>query len=119
MANKMYLPESVQEQVNKFIDVARSSGFFEDEIEIPVGYSGNAEIHLWNFVGEVYLSKFLSGDETLLTEEQALEVLSRSITQANLDSLLDQGLIDCIEDEHGEMVYWATDKVKEGLNDIE
>jgi hypothetical protein len=40
-------------------------------------------------------------------------ILTKTIIQTNLDSLMGEKLIDGIENEHGEMVYWVTDKGKE------
>lgn len=113
MAKKVHLPDSVRERVEEFVNVTKTIGFFDDPLDIPEGYKENGEIHLWNNAAEHYLSNFISGNEDkLLTEDQALEILNKTIINTNLDSLMDQGLIDGIENEDGEMVYWATDEGK-------
>jgi hypothetical protein len=46
-----------------------------------------------------------------LDAEELEKITSTAITQTHLNSLLSKGLIDGVENEHGEMVYFAT---KEG-----
>jgi hypothetical protein len=41
------------------------------------------------------------------------KITSTAITQAHLNSLLSKGLIDGVENENGEMVYFATEKGKQ------
>ena len=113
MATKMQFPDSVREQVEKFVSVTKSVGYFDDPLDFPPDYREAGEIHLWNLAGAEYLSNFIAGKEgSLLSEDQALKVLNETMIQTNLDSLMDQGLIDGIENEDGEMVYWATEKGK-------
>jgi len=118
MAKKVHLPDSVREQVEKFVSVTIESGFLDDPIEIPQDYKEAGEIHLWNNAAEYYLSNFIAGNEDqLLSEDQALEILNKTIVHTNLESLLDAGLIDGIENENGEMIYWATEKGKKRANE--
>ena len=52
------------------------------------------------------MKSFLNGEELLFNESEFEEMLQKSIIASCLDSLLDQNLIDTIEDEHGENVFW-------------
>jgi predicted transcriptional regulator len=118
MAEKIKFPDKIQEKIELFLEATKQSGLFENEYEIPKGYSQVAQTHLWNMVGEMLISKFISGDDYTLTESQATEVITHTILQTNLDSLMDSGLIDGIENENGEMVYFTTNKGKDTLKDM-
>ena len=83
-------------------------------INFPPKTKDNAKSHLWNYVGEILVTKFIEGsEENSVTEDEMEVILTKTIIQTNLDSLMGEKLIDGIENEHGEMVYWVTDKGKE------
>ena len=110
---KSKFPDSVQEQITKFVNALEEDQFFDDPISFPPNSKEIAMIHLWNYVGEALLSKFITGSEDLITEDEMDKILMNTVVQTNLDSLMKDGLIDGIENEDGEMVYWMTEKGKD------
>jgi hypothetical protein len=48
----------------------------------------------------------------LLEEEEILDAMNFSYTEYHLQSLQDKGLIDCIDNEEGETIWFATEKGK-------
>lgn len=110
---KVNFPESIQDPLNKFVNIVTEEGFFDDPQEIPPNYVEQAKINLWNITGEELLCKFISGSDYLFNEDEVSKILTTTIIQTNLDSLMDEKLIDGIEDENGEMKYWPTEKGKE------
>ena len=114
---KTKFPLSVQERVEKFVQALEEDEFFNDPLSFPPNSEEMAKIHLWNFVGEALLSRFIAGSDEMVTEDEMDKILMNTIIQTNLDSLMKDDLIDGIENEHGEMVYWVTDKGKKVYKD--
>ena len=102
---RMNFPQPVEDVIDTVVQELTNLGFFSDP-NIPEGYTSNCEIHLRNYTGEVLMKSFLNGEELLFNESEFEEMLQKSIIASCLDSLLDQNLIDTIEDEHGENVFW-------------
>jgi hypothetical protein len=48
-----------------------------------------------------------------LTPEKLTEIVLTITTQTHINSLMRQGLVDGVEDENGEMIYFPTEKGKE------
>jgi hypothetical protein len=109
---KMVFPQSVEDYLTELINAIDGLDFFKSP-EIPEGYENNAKVHFWNLSGEFVLNKFIDGNDLLLNDVELEDSLNRSIIGACLDSLLDQGMINTIENEEGENVFWITDKGKE------
>jgi hypothetical protein len=109
VTEKMILPQDVELRTNEIIDAITETGFF-DCPDIPKGYEDNARLHLYNSIGGKLLEQFLNGGEDVLlvSESEFEQILSYALIQTCLDSLLDEKLIDTIENEHGENVYWLT-----------
>lgn len=120
MAQKVLFPESVQERLTKFECILTEEGFFDNEDDFPKDMKETAKVHLWNILGEVFITKFIEGkDDYLITEDEMNKVLTTTIIQTNLDSLMTENLIDGIEDENGEMRYWVTPKGKDICKDMD
>lgn len=114
VTQKIVFTESVQDALVKFYEAVDEIGFFDDPIEIPEDCVEQAKTNLWNIAGEELLSKFISGAENyLFTEDEVNKILINTIIQTNLDSLMQDKLVDGIENENGTMVYWLTEKGKE------
>lgn len=116
MKEKQNFPDFITEKLTDFIDLLTTEGkFFEN----PEEFSDNesieiGKVNLWNLMGEAYLEKYLKNvDEITFTPEEVEKVLIHVVIQTNLDMLLKDKLIDGIENENGEMVYWLTEKGKE------
>lgn len=57
------------------------------------------------------LPKWLNdSDDFELNDDELLEVIKISFTEYNLYSLQSKGLVDSIENEHGETIWFATEK---------
>ena len=114
VTEKMILPQDVELRTIEIIDAIGESGFF-DCPDIPTGYEDNARTHLYNSIGGKLLEQFLNGedDALLISESEFEQLLSHALIQTCLDSLLDDKLIDTIENEHGENVYWLTSDGKD------
>lgn len=111
---KTGFPETVQDALSKFTQAVTEEGFFDNPSDIPPKFKEHAKTLLWNLAGESLLSKFVNGEENyLFTEDEVNKILVTTIIQTNLDSLMSENLIDGIENEDGEMVYWMTEKGKE------
>jgi hypothetical protein len=54
--------------------------------------------------------KWLNGGEIILTEQDVIECLNYSWAEYNLNSLKDKGLIDSIENENGEEIWFPTEE---------
>lgn len=114
MRTKAQFPESIQDALNKFTAIVDEMGFFDDPNEIPPTHKEQGRVNLWNTAGEELLDKFFQGSaDYIFTEDEVSKILVNTIIQTNLDSLMEDKLIDGIEDENGEMRYWMTDKGKE------
>ena len=116
---KKTFPEAVTKRVNKNFIALKNSGFFDDKNEFPDKESIElGKINLWNMLGESLLDKYLNNSEfsemrSLIPITEMEKILQHTIIQTNLDMLISDGLVDGIENEHGEMVYWLTKKGKE------
>lgn len=113
MLNKVSYPTSVEEAIKKYTLILEEEGFFNDDLEFPPNMEETAKTHLWNILGEVLMEKFLNGSEDYIASpEEISRVIANTVVQTNLDSLMKENLIDGIENENGEMVYFLTEKGK-------
>lgn len=109
-------PDFVQDKLNKFIDLIINEGkFFDDKNEFPDDESVEiGKVRLWNLLGEDMLQKHFKDPESYsMTPEDLEKLLTQVIVETNLELLMKDNLIDGIENENGEMVYWLTEKGKE------
>lgn len=120
MLEKVSYPEPVKEAIEKYTLILDDERFFDDEIEFPPNMQETAKTHLWNFLGEVLMPKFIDGsDDYKVTPDEMNKVLVNTIIQTNLDSLIQDKLVDSLEDENGETIYFVTEKGKEVAKDID
>lgn len=105
-------PEPVALISEKFITVLEESRFFSDE-------DVDENITFKEFADSI-LPKWINGedihDEELLSEDDFSRILNLSIFKTNLESLRNKNLIDSIEDEKGEEIFFLTKKGKEVTN---
>lgn len=98
-------PEIVEQRINESIAILKSEDYLkENNIDEEV---------IKDLFGQIYLPKFIKGEKLILTIEEYESLIRESMAQSTLNSLMNKGLIDGIEDEHGEMVYFLTPKGKE------
>lgn len=60
--------------------------------------------------------KWLNSEDIILTENEVIECLNFAWAEYNLNSLKEKGLIDSIEDENGEEVWFPTQNGKKYAN---
>jgi hypothetical protein len=96
-------PQPVREFVEKVIQSLDKSGFL---IENDVDYESATKA----FSGIVF-ERWKRGDELVMTEEEAMEGMKLSIFEATMKSLIKKNMVDTIENQNGEPVYFLT---KEG-----
>lgn len=68
--------------------------------------------------GPALIDAWLKTGECQIDEDLAETLVNRFIIQATLLEMKDSGLLDSIENEHGEEVFWATQKGKEKYKKI-
>lgn len=102
-------PEPVEETLDLLVKELSSLGFFTDP-NIPEGYENSCEVHLRNYAGDELMKSFLNGEDLLIDENEFEPILHKAIIGSCLDSLLDDNLIDTIENENGENVFWVKNK---------
>lgn len=119
MLEKVSYPEPIKEALEKYILILDNEKFFDDEIEFPPNMQETAKTHLWNLLGNILMPKFIDGsDNYQATADELNEVIKLTIIQTNLDSLIQDKLVDTLEDENGETIYFVTEKGKELAKDI-
>lgn len=69
---------------------------------------------LTNMICEKCLKLWIEDSTDIRLDVEELEnIVSTAITQTHLNSLMSKGFIDGIEDENGEMIYFATEEGKQ------
>lgn len=101
-------PDSVKEFVNTTMFVLNSDGLLVDTDPTV----------LEDILCNVALHKFLGSGEMYWDEGELYNHLCLSEIQTQINHLKELGLVDSIEDEHGEEVLWATEKGKDILKQI-
>jgi hypothetical protein len=96
-------PQSVNEFVARVVDSIEESGFLKDE-------NVDRESAIEAF-GEIIFDKWKRGDELIMTEEEAIKGMQMSVVISGMKELMRKNLVDTIEDENGEPIYFLT---KEG-----
>jgi hypothetical protein len=112
VSEKIICPQEVEHILVEFIDDIEKAEFF-DGPEIPEGYTDVCKTHLWNIAGKSLIDKFIAGDMLLFDDTELTDILNKTIIYTCIDSLMDEGLVDSIENEHGENMFWITDKGKD------
>lgn len=107
-------PDVVGDTINEFINTLDEIGYFTSP-EIPEGYSENCKSHVWNVVSDIFIPQFLNGEDLFLAEGDLEMILHKGIVYSCLDSLVDDGSVDTIENEEGENVFWLTKKGEENV----
>jgi hypothetical protein len=111
--HKNSFPESIKVFLNQVISLLREDRFFTGE-DIPEGYHEQAEIIFYNTAGHRMMKNFVNGDDICFESEQELEdCLKDTVVESCMMKLMDQNLLNGIEDEKGEFIYWLTPEGKE------
>ena len=96
-------PQSVNEFVARVVDSIEESGFLKEE---NIDKESATEAF-----GEIIFDKWKRGDELIMTEEEAIKGMQMSVVISGMKELMRKNLVDTIEDENGEPIYFLT---KEG-----
>ena len=96
-------PQSVNEFVARVVDSLEKSGFLKKE---DIDRESATEAF-----GEIIFNKWKRGDELIMTEEEAIKGMQMSKFISGMKELMRKNLVDTIEDENGEPIYFLT---KEG-----
>jgi len=104
-------PKIVVDKTNEFVDVLNNINFFEEN-EVQVDFS------IIDLICKKLVKKFIDGqlsdDEYVydyFSEEEISGLLHEIIVLGTLNSLREKGIIDCIENENNEEMFFLT---KEG-----
>jgi DNA-binding PadR family transcriptional regulator len=93
-------PQSVNEFVAQVVDSLEESGFLKEE-------KVDRESAIEAF-GEIIFDKWKRGDELIMTEEEAIKGMQMSVVISSMKELTRKNLVDTIEDENGEPIYFLT-----------
>ena len=116
MNNTIYTPEVIQ-YVDTVMGVIETGlhpetklNFFESEF--TTADRGRRLFRM--LVSNQATANFLEREDTeiKLTMEQMSDIMKESVVRASLEELRDTGLIDWIEDEHGDEMVFLTEKGK-------
>jgi hypothetical protein len=105
MKNKVYQP-SVIEKANYIIESLNESNFFTE-------HDINDKTFAFELLCEKLTEKFIIGEleteDGLFQEDEMEQILTEIIVGTHLNSLMKKGLVDSIEDENGEEVFFLTE----------
>lgn len=104
------VPPCVEEVCNKVVKSVNESDFIMTEFH-PDTYK-EAEIFIFNNAAEILMQHWINGEELLFTEDEADTFLKKSVIDASLYHMAKLGILDSIEDENGELVFWIKDEYK-------
>jgi|688.fasta_scaffold67830_7 hypothetical protein len=104
-------PAPVAETLENAAQVLSEPGGFFDEYNIP--HKRGAELFV-ELAGPDMLKSWLDTGEIEVPDDDTFhKYLVRVITESHLIDLKEAGLVDCIEDEHGEEHFWLTSDGKQ------
>lgn len=98
-------PDSVSELTEKLLEGLEEEGFFEKE-------GADYNITFKRFADSVF-KNWISGENLEnITEEEFTQILNLSIIQSDLEGLRNRGVLETIDNEEGEPLYFLTEKGK-------
>jgi len=93
---------------------------FEEELLLEIMQSKKwLKQNAIQVICEFMLPKFLDDGDFLLTEEDVLDLYRKCLVDLSLSSLKEKGLLDGIENETGEEVFFLTEKGKKERNKLQ
>lgn len=102
-------PKPVSELTEKLLDGLEEEDFFKTE-------NANYDITFRRFADSA-LKKWIKGDDMEdFTEEEFSQILRFSMVESDLLRMQERGILDSIEDDNGEQMYFLTEK---GKNEVE
>jgi len=112
METKAIYPEQVLQRGNELFEGLKEAGYLEPDAEI------DNSLLLENLC-KFFLGKFLDGADLSITEDECDEIYIISGINTSLNTLIEKGLFDSIEDENGEEIFFMTEKGKQLQNGIQ
>lgn len=104
-------PKPVSEITEKLLDSLIEEKFFEEE-------QADYNITFRRFA-DLALSKWINGNDMEdFSEEEFSSILRYSIIESDLTRLNDKGILDSMENENGETVYFLTEKGKKEMSNF-
>jgi len=101
-------PQSVNEFVAQVVQSLDESGFLtENDVDKESAIKA---------FGEVVFERWKRGDDLVMSEEDAIKGMQLSIVEFIMKQLMNKNMIDSIEDENGEQVFFLTEKGKDYAN---
>lgn len=101
-------PTSVADVTERLLEGLEEAEFFsKEEADYNVTFKRFADFFLGRWVNGQELEDF--------PEEEFSNILNRSIIESDMKRLSDRNLLDCIEDENGEIQYFVTEKGKKEI----
>ena len=111
--NKIMYQPVVIKKAEKFIVQLKSINFFEEE---EIRCTNITMVIICDVLTDKFINGTLSdGDDIgcLFNKEEFSKIIGDIKIAESLSSLYDKGLIESVEDENNELVYFLTDKGKE------
>jgi len=102
-------PQQVIDWVNA-TEEALGEDFFNDDLFTNLEIAVNTYREI---AGQAAFESWVATGEVDLTDEDLETIMGNTILQSAIRSLREKKLIDWVEDEHGEPVYWVTELGKE------
>ena len=101
-------PETVSEITEKLLEGLDEEGFFKNE-------EADYDITFKRFA-QFLLARWIKGEDLQeFTEEEFSKILNFSIVETDLEKLVERNLINWVEDENGDPLYFVTDHGKKIL----
>lgn len=107
---KIDVPTEIEEVANQTVQSAMESDFFENDIHPDV--CEEAKNIMFNLAASILLKRWMNGETLQYTEDEAMDFLHRTIVDSSLYHLFKLGVLDSIEDENGEEVFWVKEEYK-------
>ena len=101
-------PSSVSDVTERLLEGLEEAEFFEKE-------GADYEVTFKRFA-DFFLTRWVNGEDMEdFPEEEFSDILNRSIIESDIKRLSDRKLLDCIEDERGETLYFVTEEGKKEM----
>jgi hypothetical protein len=94
-------------------DVENFANEIFENIKDLLNLEETSEKNIKSELCKLFLNKFLNNEELILTEKEFDNVYHYALIQTSLDKLYKLGLINQIENENDEPLYFLTQKGKE------
>jgi hypothetical protein len=102
MQSDVIWPEAILEYVNAMLTAV-------DDILTEGNTSKDI---LRNELCSKVLPKYLSGEDFILSEDEFSQAYTLAAIETSLQRLTGEGIVKCVENENGEMVYFLSEKGK-------